>query len=191
LSATCDGSVLSGCTSIGRTFALDCAGYGEVCGKRHVANLSYDFATCGVAACPPAGTPLRCRGTRAEICQGETLVLADCAQLGLRCEAGKDGGNAACVGGASCDVASDVATCEGAIAVTCAQEGFRVRIDCAAGPRNKRCRLGQCAPTGEECVDQVACESAVLAYCQDGFIHRFDCVAEGFGPCAERRCTGR
>jgi hypothetical protein len=187
LGGTCEGSVLSGCNTAGQPFAIDCAAYGEVCGKKDI--YIADIAACGVAACPSPGTPLRCRGTRAEICQGELLGLADCARLGLRCEAPSDGGNAACVGGVSCDVTSDSATCEGAVAITCTEEGQRVRVDCAASPRNKRCHLGQCVPTGTECDGQVECEGAVLAYCQDGFAHRFDCAAEGFGPCSSGACT--
>lgn len=189
LSASCEASVVTGCSSAGRRFALDCAKFGEVCGTRDI--YITNIAACGLALCPPADTPLGCRGGRVEVCQRGLLALADCARLGLRCEVPKDGGNAACVGGAACDPASDSATCEGAVAVRCTQEGQLVRVDCAAGPRNKRCHLGQCVPTGEECDVQVDCEGAVLAYCQDGFAHRFDCVAEGFGACAGRRCTPR
>lgn len=191
LSATCEGSVVSGCAATGKRFAIDCAKYGEVCGVRYTNFADLGVGTCGLAACPPAGTALGCRGSSLEVCQGELLALADCAALGLRCEAPTDGGSASCVGGASCDVATDSAKCEGSVLVRCTAEGQRVRVDCALSPRNKQCRAGQCAPTGNECTPQSECRGAALAYCQDGFIHVFDCVAEGFGACDSGRCTPR
>lgn len=189
-SGACDGTLLSGCTAAGSRFATDCGSYGEVCGTRNVFLAS--FASCGAAKCPTTGTRLGCRGSTIELCQGSLLVLGDCARAGLRCAMPADGGNAECMGGASCDSTSEMPRCEGAVAVTCVAGGQEVRIDCAANPTMKRCQDGLCAATGSDCVEEPSrCEAGVLSYCQDGSAQRFDCVAEGFGACDGGRCAPR
>ena len=189
-SGTCAGTVLSGCNAAGQRFATDCGKYGEVCGTAPYVFGS--FGSCGAAACPSAGAHLVCRGSAAEVCQGSLLALVECGHLGLRCELPTDGGDAACVGGASCDPASDPAKCEGSVMVRCTAEGQHVRIDCAASPRRRQCRAGQCVETGNECTDRRAsCVGGILSFCQDGSRQHFDCAAEGFGACAAGRCTAR
>lgn len=176
-SARCGGALLSGCTTDGHTFRVDCARYDAGC-----AYLGSYFA-CALDKC---SGPTRCRGSSQEVCLGNALVLVDCARDGQRCEE-RDGG-ARCVSDVACARGAP-GRCEGTVAIAC-PNGFESRTDCAANPTRKRCEQGACVETGAECSGlRGSCEGQAVEFCQDGFVRRVDCVSAGFAGCDAGACT--
>jgi hypothetical protein len=182
--ATCAGQVLSGCSADGLTVRVDCAAWGETC---HEVSLSLErFSSCDVGSCPLA---TQCRGSFAEICQGQGLWLIDCASAEMSCVVADDGGGAACDTTRTCDPAPT--TCEGTVEVKCTLGKLR-RLDCAKSGTRKRCEAGHCVETGTECSgpnDRPACDGTKLSFCQDGFTRSFDCTALGFADCQGGACV--
>ncbi|MBI3181872.1 MAG: hypothetical protein HYZ28_06985 [Myxococcales bacterium] len=182
----CEGAVLTGCTRDGHRFSVDCARFGGVCGR-----TSFFFAAfnaCGLERCSADRKPV-CRGNSVEACLGDTLALADCGRVGRRCAVPADGGDPQCVGDKSCS--GTESRCEGTVAISCPDEK-ESRLDCSARPTYRRCESGRCAYSGNECsTDAPACEGDAVRFCQDGFIRRFGCGGEGFGPCDAGRCAAK
>lgn len=184
--AVCRGASLTGCTLDGQNVAFDCARSGAVCTQLGAFG---SFSFCALATCP-AG--LACRGSQAELCSGNALMLYDCARAGKKCETEADGGGATCVlGERTCDPRAEP-SCEGTVAIGCEGLGFETRTDCALNATHRRCEAGRCVPTGTECFDlQPDCYGSAIQFCQDGFQRRVDCAAAGFVGCDAGRCAAK
>jgi hypothetical protein len=179
----CSGSVLSGCTSDGYAFAVDCAADGETCGAYPA--IFAHFSGC-VTPCP---AQVACDGTREQLCLSGALVTLDCGELGTTCA------NGACTPqpGPACDAASFRQRCDGDVVVTCA-DGIESRDDCSIWPTHRRCAVdtlgsAQCVLTGTECTAGDACAGDDIAYCRDGYAARVSCTALGFSTCSAARCV--
>jgi hypothetical protein len=181
---SCNGSVLSGCTSDGIAFDVDCAAYGETC---HVDPILLGKAgVCDLGDCP---APTLCVGSKEQACEGAGFFLVDCARAGLSCVEPSDGGDAECVGSGSCD--GGAATCDGTVIVGCSS-GVPTREDCAQNPTFQRCEAGACVETGNECTvagDPASCDGTSVKLCQDGTYQQVDCVGLGFAGCQDGGCT--
>lgn len=186
-SGTCQGEVLSGCSTDGHAFAVDCAHGGGVCGRTDFFFATY--SACGVERCEARSAPT-CRGGLLELCEGETVWRVDCARTGARCVPGENGVGASCVGVKQCF--SSGSACSGSTVVSCMADGHEWRRDCTAGPTRKRCSDQDCVATGTECRGEPeTCEGTAVRYCRDGYLSRFDCVGEGYGACSAGACTAK
>jgi hypothetical protein len=182
----CSGSVLSGCTADGISFATDCAVDGETCGP-----YPSIFGTYNGCVTPCPSQPV-CEGTKEQVCL-KSLVLVDCAALGEPCA------NGGCVAPTphACDPQSYAARCDGTVALGCNSSSRQeTRQDCAIWPTRRRCAVNQatnsaaCVATGQECSSETeSCDSADIVYCHDGFVARVSCTAIGFSSCSGGRCV--
>ena len=181
---SCNGSVLSGCSSDGVAFDVDCASYGETCHKDSI--FFGTAAVCDMGSCPAR---TQCIGSKAQACVGAGLWLGDCARLGLSCVEPPDGGGAECWGPGSCDGGSS--SCDGTVVVGC-NGGVPSRMDCAQSSTLQRCQSGSCIETGNQCTvanDFSTCDGTQVKFCQDGTYREVDCAALGFHGCQAGACA--
>ncbi len=183
--SSCTDQTLSGCTRDGQRFEVNCARTEAVCTSNA---FGVSFNACAIATCPPK-SELKCRGTQAELCSGNAVLLWDCARAGKKCEVLPDGGGATCVtGDRTCDPMAG-RRCEGTVAIGCEGLGSEVRVDCAASPTHRRCDLGECINTGKTCAGlEPTCDDSSVQFCQDGDVRKVDCAGAGFRGCDAGRC---
>ena len=177
--ASCDRSVMTGCTLDNALLRVDCA--------RHDAGCTWlgAFAGCALTTCQRRA--MRCVGDERELCIGNGVFMADCARDGQRCEELRDGGTR-CVSDVAC-ARKDLGRCEGSVAINCLNE-FESRTDCALNPTRKRCDKGVCVETGTQCSGlRASCQGTQVQYCHDGFTRQVDCVSAGFAGCDAGACV--
>lgn len=162
-------------------WSIDCAVGGNEC---RASGLVPGQVRCEF---PCASTSASCDGTtRVETCNGVTMRRA--CPPGTACVVGAFGG-VECVGSGP-DCTAD--TCDGDVLVRCDTQVNRQQGSISCSALGQRCTTtsagaASCGPTSTGCDPTTRlpdCDGSALRYCGgEGEVHRYDCVAHGFGPC--------
>lgn len=179
--ARCDGQNSVSCDLLDkRVFVSDCTSASMTCTLSKTQTFD---APCGLGTCLTGYKP-RCDEGRALKCVDGVITVEDCKAQNMLCGVTTSKTNG-CVGNSSstCVLGKYKDKCEGNKALLCI-EGKVHKVDCASRIFNKRCKAGECVPTGTECHGNFdRCAGKNLQYCLDGKWLTFDCDKLGFGDC--------
>lgn len=179
--ARCEENVAISCDLLDkRVFQHQCSHAGLTCALKKTQTFE---ASCAFGTCATGYKP-RCDSGKALKCIDGVIIVEDCKAQNKSCGVNSSKSKG-CVGNttSTCTLGKYKDKCEGNKALSCV-EGKVHKVDCASRIFNKRCKEGQCVPTGTECTGSYdRCVGKDLQYCLDGKWLTFDCSKLGFGDC--------